>query len=288
MNRDVPKGLIIILILVGMIFFLSSPTYKIGNRYKSKNYIKTTAKFIRANKSRTSDNETDTYSLVYIYTVNGQQYYYETDYSTSAIPKMGSEIRIKYNPLSPSEAYSTSFNVFNVFQIVGAFFIFISLTILFSNMKWLKDLITFIFTIGFIITFLINGFYNIDFIIAIVILGIMCFASVIDFITYLKNNKFQPIEDIKREIKISKKLKQKKKEERINQTLEDKRIKNKKIKKYIIAILLFLTMPIYILFEIKGWFPNETLGIIALIICTFCLFAGFCIGGLTLLGAFDR
>lgn len=287
MNRDVPKGLMIISILVGLIFFLGPTTYKIINRYMHRDYVETTATFIQLNEAGTSDNGTSMYSLVYTYVVNGQQYYYETDYSTSVIPKIGSEIRIKYNPIMPNEAYSNSFNAFNVFQIVGAFFLSISLIILFSDMIWLRDLIIFLFTAGFIITFLINKFYNGGFIIAIIIFGIMCFASVMDFITYLKNNKFQPMRDIKKEIEISKKIKQKKKDERINQTQEDKERKNKKIKRIKIAILLFLTMPLYIFIEVKGLLPNETLYTIVCIISVFCFFAGFCILGLTLVGAFD-
>ena len=80
MNRDVPKGLIIISILVGLFFFLGSTTYKIINRYVHREYIETTATFIRSNGAETSDDGTSMYSLVYSYIVNGQKYYYETDY----------------------------------------------------------------------------------------------------------------------------------------------------------------------------------------------------------------
>lgn len=284
MNRDVPKGLIIISILVGLILFLGSMTYKIINRYVHREYIETTATFIRSNGAKTSDNGTSMYSLVYSYIVNGQQYYYETDYSTSVIPKIGSEIRIKYNPLMPNEAYSNSFNVFSVFQIVGVFFLSISLMILFSDIMWLRDLIIFLFTAGFIITFLINKFYNGGFIIAIIILGIMCLASIVDFITYLKNNKFHPLDDIKNEIIKSKNLKIAKKKARQNLSKEEIEFKLKKRNKIIKGFLLFfIPMSLFIFME-TNFCLNPIFGGILLSISVISMFVGFFMAGFAITG----
>ena len=88
-------------------------------------------------------------------------------------------------------------------------------------MVWLRDIIQFLFTGSFIITFIINKFYTGGFIVAYVILGVMWFASIIDFFVYIKKNKFTPLKDIKREIAISKKLRNQKKEEKKNITPEE-------------------------------------------------------------------
>lgn len=94
MNRDMPKGLIVISILIGCLFFFGATAYKIINNYNHKDYAETTATFIQPHRAQQSDNGTNMYTLTYKYSVNGKQYYYETDYSTSVIPKVGSEIKI--------------------------------------------------------------------------------------------------------------------------------------------------------------------------------------------------
>lgn len=288
MNKDVPKVIIIILILIGLIFFLGSMTYKFTNNYEHKDYITTTASFVQPNDAGISDDGTHMYTLIYIYVVGEKEYYYETDFSTSIIPQIGSEIKIKYNPIVPSKAYSNSFSVFSIFQIIGVSFLFGALVILFSDLIWLRDLFIFLFTGGFIITCLINKFYTGGFIFAIIILGIMCFASIMDFISYIKKNKFQPLEDIKNEIEISKRIKQEKKEKKRNQTQADKEIKQKKMKRIKIGILLILAVPIDIFIEAHGWYPSETLYMIISIISALCFMVGFSIISLTLMGTFDN
>ena len=109
----------------------------------------------------------------------------------------------------------------------------------------------------------------------------MCFASIMDFIWNVRHNGFKPLQDIKREISISKKIKERKKEEKNNLTQKDKELKQKKFKKIGIGILLFLTIPINILIDANGWYSNETLYVIATIISVVCAFAGFSIICLT-------
>ena len=179
MNRDAPKGLLLTVIIVGLLLFIIPTSYKSINNNNYRDYIETIATFIQSNEAGKSDNGTKMYRLVYRYNVNENQYYYETDYTTSVIPKLGSEIKIKYNPDIPSQAYSKSFDVFSVFQIVGSVFIFIALITLFSDMKWLRDIIMFLFTIGFILTFIINNFYNGAYIFVIIIFrnNVFCFYN---------------------------------------------------------------------------------------------------------------
>ena len=131
MNRDVPKGLIIILILIGVAFICWPIVEKNIYNNKYKEYIETTATFIQSNKSVTDENVKQLYNLTYLYIVDGKEHYYTTNYSTNNVPKMGSKIRIKYNAENPDmvATYEGSFYIF--FQLLGAFLIFISLEILF-------------------------------------------------------------------------------------------------------------------------------------------------------------
>ena len=283
MNRGVPKGLMIVGIIVGSIFFFGATTYKILNNYIHKNYIETTGRFIQINGGCPSDGREQTYDLMYEYIANGEEYYYITDYCTSTIPKNGSTIIIKYNPLNPSQAYSNSFDVFSIFQIIGAFFLIVSLIILFSEWVWFRDILIFLGTSSLMITFIINNFYTGGFIIALIILGIMCFASIIDFISFLRNNRFEPLTDIKSELNKSKQIKLTK----YNMTSEEKATKKKKIKRIKIAILLLLTVPLDIFIAANGWYPSDTIYMIISVISALCFFAGFCIIGMTLVGAFD-
>lgn len=288
MNRDVPKGLIIVGIIVGTIFFFGSTIYKLINNYNHRNYIETTATFIQTAGKYTSDDGTNMYYLIYKYIINEQEYYYTTDYVTNDIPQKKSTIKIKYNPVNPKQAYSKSFDVFSVFQIIGAFFLVVSLIILFSEWIWFRDILIFIGTISLITTFIINNFYTGGFIIVIIILGIMCLGAVIDFIKYLKNNRFEPLKDIKEEIKKSKQMKLIKNEKKRNLTIEEKEIKNEKMKRIRTAILLILTVPLDIFIGANGWCPNETIYMILVLISGICFLIGFFIIGMILFDAFDN
>lgn len=289
MKRDVPKGLMIVAIIVGLILFFGAPTYKIFNNYIHRNYIEATGTlFIQINDSCPSNDGKEMYSLMYKYIANGQVYYYITDYCTSAIPKIGSTIKIKYNPSSPSQAYSNSFDGISVFQIIGAFFLFVSLIMLFSELVWFRDILIFLGTSILILTFIINNFYTGRFIIVLIVLGIMCFASIMDFISLLKDNRFNPLMDIKSEINKFKQIKLIKKQAKYNQTFEEKTKKEKKSKRIKIAILLLLPLPLDVFILANGWYPSETIYMIISIISSLCFFAGFCIIGMTLVGSSDN
>lgn len=68
----------------------------------------------------------------------------------------------------------------------------------------------------------------------------------------------------------------------------DREIKQKKIRRIKIGILLILTVPIDIFIAIHGWYPSKTIYMIMSVISAFCSMAGFCIIGLTLTGALDN
>lgn len=189
MNRSVPMVLIVMMGLFGIIFFGVSFVGKIINDYNHKNYIETTATFIQSNYDHENDNGTKMYTLTYTYFVDANEYYYTTDYSTSVIPKRGSTIKVKYNPVSPGESYSSTFDSFSLFQLLGVCFLFFSLIILFSHLICMRDILIFVFTSYLLYVFIVNKFYMGAFIGVIVILGIFWFASIMELISYLIKNK---------------------------------------------------------------------------------------------------
>lgn len=183
MTTKKPIFLLILMIFIGVIL-LSIPFIK---DIKNENYIQTTGVFVKAYESANTSNEGATmYNLVYEYNVDEKQYTYTTSYSTSVIPKEGSVIKIKYDPENPYNAYSNSFNVF---QIIGVFFIFIPLIMIFNEIVWLKDILIFIATAIGIIGFINNNLHKSLGIVAIIIFGILNFASIMEFIEYKKKEK---------------------------------------------------------------------------------------------------
>ena len=285
MDRNAPKGLFTIVIIIGLLLVIIPSIYITKRENKSIDYIETTAIFIRAEKSMVSDSGTQMYKLIYTYKVNGVQYYYESDCSTSVIPKEGSKIKIKYNPVMPSYAYSNSFNVANVFQTIGMFFICIPLIMLFSEMIWLRDLIMALFTGGLILIFIINKLYNGAFIIAIIILGIMCFLAIMDLFSYLKNNDFRPLQDIKEEIIKTKKIKLQKKEAKKNLSDEERALRVQNRNSIIKGILMFLIpVPLVVFIDIQFGYPNQIIYWIFVFISIICTFMGFFIVCMAIIG----
>lgn len=276
MNRGVPKGLIIILILIGVAFICWPIVEKNIYNNKYKEYIETTATFIQSNKSVTDEDGKQLYNLTYLYIVDGNEHYYTTNYSTNNVPKIGSKIRIKYNAKNPDmvATYEGSFYMF--FQLLGAFLIFISLEILFFNIIWLRDIIIFLFTGTFISVFIVNKFYTVGSIIAILIFFIMFFASIVDFIHCSIEKKIEPLNDIKREIEISRSIRRQKIEEKRNLTEEQINLRNKKVLKIIEAVLLILIpAPIVILIDINVKYPNDAIQWMIRLIPAICMFISF-------------
>lgn len=79
-----------------------------------------------AQKERTSD----TYTLIYSYTVDGKEYTVSTDYGTSFVPSIGSTKEIKYNPQNPQEAVVTGTNQNTAKIFGGLFFLVVPLVFL--------------------------------------------------------------------------------------------------------------------------------------------------------------
>ena len=72
----------------------------------------------------------DTYTLIYNYTVDGREYTVSTDYGASFVPSIGSTKEIKYNPQNPQEAIVTGTNQNTVMIFGGLFFLAVPLVFL--------------------------------------------------------------------------------------------------------------------------------------------------------------
>lgn len=129
-----------------MLYYGISGTLKLNK--VSKNYETTEGylldyslysegKYDIARKKQTSD----TYRLIYNYTVDGQEYTVSTDFGTSFIPKVGSTKEIKYNPNNPEEAMIVGPNKNIGLIFIGVLFISVPLFIMFgmlSSMGYLQ------------------------------------------------------------------------------------------------------------------------------------------------------
>lgn len=74
----------------------------------------------------------DSYTLIYGYVVDGQEYTVSTDcaYGSYIVPKIGSQKKIKYNPDNPGQAYVVGYSKNNLVIFLGIFFIGAPLLIL--------------------------------------------------------------------------------------------------------------------------------------------------------------
>ncbi len=90
---------------------------------RTKNYLTTTGYFKDYEIFNSSKQEEQTYRLIYVYEVDGQEYTLKTDYGSGSIPSKNSEREIKYNPNNPNEAVFTGTNRNSGLIYFGAFFV---------------------------------------------------------------------------------------------------------------------------------------------------------------------
>lgn len=139
-----------------MLFLGIKDTYKLNEI--SKNYVTTNGYFSHY-AIYSSDKDGTTYSLTYIYQVNGVEYTIKTEYGTSYIPNEGDTRKVKYNPDNPEESILVGSNRGNGFLYIGAFFTLVSFTFILVALstlgyldKFKIDIVgTYIGTIFFII-----------------------------------------------------------------------------------------------------------------------------------------
>lgn len=166
MKKSINKfGLLPICILIGIAFFFFGAKTTYMQIQKSKNYVSIEGEFIKSN-IYSSDEDGVTYSLTYLYKVDGIDYTVSTDYGTSIIPEIGTKKTIKYNPSNPNEAIIPGMGNTILLFFLGFMFTFIPLVMIFSifpnNEKGNKQKtreIVLSFTIGFVFTVLGVGSY---------------------------------------------------------------------------------------------------------------------------------
>ena len=81
---------LIVILILGVIMMLAGFKLTYERNQKAKDYIPVEATFI-GTILYSSDEDGETYSLIYSYTVNGIKYEVKTDYGTSIIPKYGAK-----------------------------------------------------------------------------------------------------------------------------------------------------------------------------------------------------
>ena len=121
--------------LIGAVLFIWGIKKNKAIKDRSETYEKTEGYFIdkelyseakRVGRRRKSA----TYSLIYIYQVDGIDYTVKTDYGTSVIPQYGSAQEILYNPMNPSEAIVGGTNSSTALIVIGLMFLLIPLVFL--------------------------------------------------------------------------------------------------------------------------------------------------------------
>lgn len=108
-----------------MLFLGITDTYKLNEI--SKSYTSTNGYFSHYD-IYSSDKDGTTYSLTYIYQVDGVEYTIQTDYGTNYVPNPGHIREVKYNPDNPQESILVGTNRSNGFLYIGAFFTLVSFT----------------------------------------------------------------------------------------------------------------------------------------------------------------
>ena len=147
-GRIIKSAMIILALLIGifLMYFGISGTIKLNGN--SKNFEKVEGYLIdyslysegeydRADGSSTND----TYTLIYKYVVNGQEYTLSTEYGTGIIPEKGSVQEIRYNPKNPNEAIIVGFNSNHYLIFAGFFFIAVPLHMVLNylfSIGWFK------------------------------------------------------------------------------------------------------------------------------------------------------
>lgn len=111
--------------IVGIILVIVGINLEIKMNNETQNHVETRGYYRSCTYVTTNDEGVNLYKLNYEYTVNGEIYVVNTDYSTNNIPNIGDEETIKYNPENPSEAIITSKTISETIMFIGAIFTFL-------------------------------------------------------------------------------------------------------------------------------------------------------------------
>lgn len=121
-------GLLTFSFLIGALALFFGIKNSYYQHLKSKDFIHIQATLIRK-ETYSSDEDSNSYRLIYSYTVNNKTYEIATNYGTAITPKIGSEKNIKYNPKHPGQAVITGYSENTMLIIWGISFMLITKTI---------------------------------------------------------------------------------------------------------------------------------------------------------------
>ncbi len=129
----VPKIMVITAIIIGLGLFSLGVVRTIERNEKIEGYEETTGIFVYTQLYSDEEytgmsgthKENATYALVYEYYIANEIYTVKTDYGTEAIPDVGYEKTIYYNPDNPAEAVISGPGGASVLLFIGAMFILI-------------------------------------------------------------------------------------------------------------------------------------------------------------------
>ena len=136
----IPKILIILCLILGAGLFVEGSIEKVKFNQKTKGYESVDGYYIDSElyseAKRTGRRYKEaTYSMIYTYTVDGQNYTVKTDYGSGVLPEYGSVKTIRYNPSNPSQAVVSGTNGPVIMIFIGLMFVLIpSVFIFFSLM----------------------------------------------------------------------------------------------------------------------------------------------------------
>lgn len=123
---NIKKIIFLALIIIGIIFIFVGIFKTINYNKPTKDYVKTTGKYIGNYKT---DSNNDKHQLLYSFEVDGKAYYAKTDKLTDKEPDINSEKTVRYDPNNPDKSVVGGIKIFIFWFIIGIMFLVIPLII---------------------------------------------------------------------------------------------------------------------------------------------------------------
>lgn len=136
----IPKILVILCLFVGFGLFVEGSIEKARFHKRTKGYESVEGYYVDnelySKAERTGRRyKKATYSMIYVYTVDGQNYTVKTDYGTGVLPEYGSMKTIRYNPSNPAEAVVSGTNGPIIMIFIGLMFLLIPSVFVFFTLE---------------------------------------------------------------------------------------------------------------------------------------------------------
>ncbi|MBR5517162.1 MAG: DUF3592 domain-containing protein [Firmicutes bacterium] len=135
----IPKIMVIAFIIIGLGLFAQGVTETIDRSNRIEGYEETPGFYVYRELYSEADNvgnhkDNATYALVYEYYVSNEIYTVKTDYGTEAIPDIGYQTTIYYNPENPSEAVVSGPGGASALLVVGGMFVLVPLVMILGTL----------------------------------------------------------------------------------------------------------------------------------------------------------